>query len=327
MHHNKLNLRDIMETLPTSMQTWLQHLASNQRYSPLTVSAYRRDLLLLLECCPGQTPDSMDEQSIRQAIRQLHAQGLGPRSLARALSAWRGFFHWWGPKAGLERNPAAEIRAPRASRSLPRALSVEQAQALLDRATLPAPETAEQWRDQAMFELLYSSGLRLAELAALDTHYIRTPEHESTSWLQTSEKEVVVKGKGGKTRAVPIGRQALHALGCWLKHRPGWLAADASPSDRAALFLGVRGARIHVRMVQKQLQSLAQQAGLPVHVHPHMLRHSFASHLLQSAHDLRAVQELLGHANISTTQVYTQLDFQHLADVYDRAHPRAHRRK
>lgn len=308
------------------MQEWLQHLTANQRYSPHTLTAYRHDLELLLQYCTDRPLAGINEHDIRQAIRSLHAQGRAPASLARTMAAWRGFFQWWGPQGGPETNPVAGIQAPRAGKPLPKALSVEQTQALLDRPTLPPAETDVQWRDQAMFEILYSSGLRLSELVALDTHYVHEPGYVSSSWLQHDEQEVRVKGKGEKTRVVPVGRYALQAIDQWLRHRQSWVQAHAQAADRAALFLGVRGARIHPRVVQKQLQALAQQAGLPVHVHPHMLRHSFASHMLQSAQDLRAVQDLLGHANISTTQIYTQLDFQHLAAVYDRAHPRAQRR-
>ncbi|HLR13739.1 MAG TPA: tyrosine recombinase XerC [Burkholderiaceae bacterium] len=308
------------------MQAWLEHLGANRRYSAHTLAAYQHDMALLQQCCPQRQPADVTEHDIRQAIRTLHSRGRTPRSLARTLAAWRGFFQWLSTQTRLDHNPAAMVRAPRATQTLPKAMSVEQTQALLDRPTLPVPETATQWRDQAMFELLYSSGLRLAELVALDIRYTREDSYESGSWLQFDEQQVTVRGKGGKTRSVPVGRHALQALSRWMEHRSGWLAPRAAPSDRAALFLGVRGARIHPRVVQKQLQALATQAGLPVHVHPHMLRHSFASHLLQSAQDLRAVQDLLGHANISTTQTYTQLDFQHLAAVYDRAHPRAQRR-
>ncbi|OFS51651.1 tyrosine recombinase XerC, partial [Achromobacter xylosoxidans] len=217
-------------------------------------------------------------------------------------------------------------RAPKAPRSLPKALSVEQAQALLDRAPAKVATEPAALRDQAMFELLYSSGLRLSELVGLDLRYARSADYESRGWLNLDEAEVIVLGKGGKRRSVPVGQAAVAALQRWIEARPQLAPPAASPSDAAALFLGARGRRISPRVVQLQLAHVAQAAGLPTHVHPHVLRHSFASHVLQSAQDLRAVQEMLGHANISTTQIYTRLDFQHLARAYDQAHPRAGRK-
>lgn len=316
-----------MKALPAAMKEWLHYLRANKRYSEHTLEAYRQDLHLLLASHPDTKPQAMTEADIRRTIAQLHGQGYQPRSLARALAAWRGFYQWWAPRAGLDSNPAAAVRAPRAPRQLPRALSVEQAQALLDRPGLPAPDTPVQMRDQAMFEILYSSGLRLSELVSLDWRYVREPGYESTSWLQLDDHDVLIRGKGGKTRTVPLGRKAIDATRQWLDVREQFLRGSPDADTRAALFLGVRGARITPRVVQLQLDKLASSAGLPVRVHPHSLRHSFASHMLQSAQDLRAVQEMLGHANISTTQIYTRLDFQHLASVYDQAHPRAGRKK
>lgn len=315
-----------MHALPPPMEQWLDHLQAHRRYSPHTLSAYRQDLAHLQQCHPGLALERHTEGHIRQAIARLHAQGLKPRSLARALAAWRGFFQWWAPAAGLDANPAAGIRAPKAPRSLPKALSVDQAQALLDRPGLPEPSTPIDCRDQAMFEVLYSSGLRLAELISLDWRYTRQDGYESISWLLLSDREAVVRGKGGKTRSVPLGGKAIEALERWLPLRTQ-LQQGADPDTAAALFLGARGKRISPRVVQLQLDRLAIKVGLPVHAHPHGLRHSFASHMLQSAQDLRAVQEMLGHANISTTQIYTRLDFQHLAKVYDQAHPRAGRKR
>ncbi|SHH45495.1 integrase/recombinase XerC [Pollutimonas bauzanensis] len=318
-----------MHALPEPMEQWLAHLRANRRYSPHTLAGYRQDLRHLLECHPGTALDSLAESHIRHAIARMHGQGLKPRSLARALAAWRGFFQWWAPAAGLAANPAAGVRAPKAPRGLPKALSVEQAQVLLDRPGLPEPRGAIDCRDQAMFEVLYSSGLRLAELVSLDWRYSRQGGYESQSWIQLPEQEAIVKGKGNKTRSVPLGGKAIAAIERWLALRhqllSGGQAQDADTA--AALFLGARGKRISPRVVQLQLNRLAALVGLPVHVHPHSLRHSFASHMLQSAQDLRAVQELLGHANISTTQIYTRLDFQHLAQAYDQAHPRATRKR
>jgi len=309
------------------MEDWLHYLSANKRYSDHTLSAYRHDLRHLVTCQPDTPLEKIHENQIRQSIARLHGQGHKPRSLARALAAWRGFYQWWATKAGLDVNPVAGVRAPKAPRQLPRTLSVEQAQLLLDRPGLPQPTTPVQCRDQAMFEILYASGLRLAELVALDWRYTRESAYESSSWLQLDDNEAVVKGKGGKTRTVPLGRKAVFAIQRWLGVRHQLVAESPTIDSRAALFLGVRGARVHTRVVQLQLDKMAVEAGLPVRVHPHSLRHSFASHLLQSAQDLRAVQELLGHANISTTQIYTRLDFQHLASVYDQAHPRASRKK
>lgn len=309
-----------------NISVWLAVLGEQQRYSPHTLEAYRRDLQSLQACFPDSDLDSLGEVHIRQALRQLHARGMQARSLARALSAWRSYYEWQAPRAGLACNPAHGVRAPRAPRSLPKALSVDQMQALLDRSRLPPARTPVELRDMAMFEVLYSSGMRLSELVGLDWQVLREPGYSSHSWIQLDEAEAVVQGKGNKTRIVPLGSKALDALHAWLPHRAGFLAPGADADARAALFPGVRGKRISPRVVQIQLQKLARQAGLPMQVHPHSLRHSFASHMLQSAQDLRAVQELLGHANIATTQIYTRLDFQHLASSYDKAHPRARRK-
>lgn len=315
-----------MSMLPAPMENWLQHLAAHRRYSPHTLSGYRHDLGRLVELANGHDLAALAQGHIRQFIGRAHVQGLGARSLARTLAAWRGFYQWWGPQVGLTANPVAGVRAPKAARGLPKALSVEHAQALLDRPTGAGGSDPVALRDQAMFELLYASGLRLSELVGLDVHYRREGDYTSASWLDLPEHEVNVVGKGNKRRNVPVGKQAIAALEAWLAVRGAMLAPDAAASDRAALFLGTRGARISPRVVQLQLQRVAQSAGLPTHVHPHVLRHSFASHVLQSAQDLRAVQEMLGHANISTTQIYTRLDFQHLAKAYDQAHPRANRK-
>lgn len=315
-----------MHALPSPMEQWLQHLQANRRYSPHTLAAYRQDLRHLVQCHPDTALESMTESHIRHAIARLHSQGLKPRSLARALAAWRGFFQWRAPLSGMDSNPVAGVRAPKAPRGLPKALSVEQAQVLLDRPGLPEPASAADCRDQAMFEVLYSSGLRLAELVSLDWRYTRQAQYESQSWIQLTEQEAIVKGKGNKTRSVPLGGKAIAAIERWLTLRHQMLSGQQDPDTTSALFLGIRGKRISPRVVQSQLDKLAALVGLPVHVHPHSLRHSFASHMLQSAQDLRAVQELLGHANISTTQIYTRLDFQHLAQAYDQAHPRANRK-
>lgn len=314
--------------LPDPIAAWLRHLEANRRYSPHTLAGYRRELHFLRDLAErAKLPlDTLGNGHIRQFVARLHAQGRGPRSLARTLAAWRGFYQWWAPVVGLAGNPVAGVRAPKAPRGLPKALSVEQTQALLDRPQAQVATEPAALRDQAMFELLYSSGLRLSELVGLDLRYERSAHYESRGWLNLDDAEVIVLGKGGKRRSVPIGQAALAALRRWIEVRPQLAPPAAQPEDAAALFLGTRGRRISPRVVQLQLAQIAQAAGLPTHVHPHVLRHSFASHVLQSAQDLRAVQEMLGHANISTTQIYTRLDFQHLARAYDQAHPRAGRK-
>lgn len=314
-------------SLPSSIQEWLVHLEQDQRYSPHTLSNYRRDLRQLVTLFPQVHPDTLQEAELRQGLAQLHKEGMAPRSLARILSAWRSYYQWRSLQEHWPRNPASALKAPRSPKSLPKALSIDQTQALLDRKGLPAPDHAQDKRDQAMFELFYSCGLRLAELVSLDMHYRKSPHYESQSWLILDSRELSVHGKGGKRRLLPIGEQAVKALQQWLAVRVQLAGQQANPDADAALFLGARGARIHPRIVQQRLENMARQVGLPMQVHPHSLRHSFASHLLQSSQDLRAVQELLGHSNISTTQIYTRLDFQHLAHVYDQAHPRARRKK
>lgn len=314
-----------MSALAEPLEAWLRYLQTQRRYSDHTLSAYRHDLQALAELADtAKLPlQALATGHIRQGMARMHAQGLGPRSLARRLAAWRGFYQWWAPQQNLPGNPVAGVRAPKAPRALPKALSVDQTQALLDHAPARLSTEPAGIRDHAMFELFYSSGLRLSELIGLDTHY---HAGEPKGWLNLPDAEVVVLGKGGKRRSVPVGRKALEALDKWLAVRVRLLAPSTPEADLHALFLGARGGRIAARVVQQQLAKQAQAAGVPAHVHPHVLRHSFASHVLQSAQDLRAVQELLGHANIATTQIYTRLDFQHLAKVYDQAHPRANRK-
>lgn len=315
-----------MHALPTPMQTWLAHLAAHRRYSPHTLDGYGHDLAKLVEMTADLPLSEVSAGHCRQFMAQWHGRGLGPRSLARMLAAWRGFYQWYAPQVGMGANPVAGLRAPKAPRSLPKALSVEQTLGLLDRPGADVSNDPVAYRDQAMLELFYSSGLRLSELTSLDHIFVRSAQHTSRGWLNLPDHEVIVLGKGEKRRTVPVGTAARAALERWLTVRSQLLTAKTTPSDDAALFLGMRGARISPRVVQLQLSRIAQAAGLPTHLHPHVLRHSFASHLLQSAQDLRAVQDLLGHANITTTQVYTRLDFQHLAQAYDQAHPRANRK-
>lgn len=313
-------------TLPEPMRQWLEYLATQRRYANHTILAYERDLKQLVELADGVAPENIAERHIRQFLSKLHSRGHQPRSLARMLSAWRGFYAWWAPKVGLAVNPVQDVKPPKANRSLPKALSVDQTQALLENSALAASREPLTQRDKAMFELFYSSGLRLSELVALDVSYHKSSDHESSSWLDLNEREVHVLGKGNKRRTVPVGQHAALAIESWLSVRKQFIKPAQNSTDTYALFVGERGKRIHPRVVQQRLADLALAAGLPTRVHPHVLRHSFASHVLQSAQDLRAVQEMLGHASISTTQVYTKLDFQHLASVYDAAHPRANRK-
>jgi integrase/recombinase XerC len=263
---------------------------------------------------------ALTQAEVRRFAARLHGRGLAPASLARLLSAWRSFYRWLGQRQEVTVNPVVGVRAPRRARRLPKALPVDQAVRLVSQA----PEDgALALRDKAMVELLYSSGLRLAELVSLDWRAFGAEggQAASVSWIDLPQREVVVTGKGGKQRQVPLGAAAARALQAWLAVR-GTLAR----LEPRALFVSARGTRLAPRSVQQRLEQLARRLGLGVHVHPHVLRHSMASHVLQSSGDLRAVQELLGHANISTTQIYTQLDWQHLAKVYDAAHPRARRK-
>ncbi|KQV55538.1 MULTISPECIES: tyrosine recombinase XerC [unclassified Duganella] len=299
---------------------YLAHLATQRKLSAHTVAAYGRDLRELAALSEGKAWDSLTHFDIRRYAAQLHGRGLDARSIARKLSGWRGFFAWLGRHSTLSSNPVEGVRAPKRAKTLPKALSVDDAVQLVAPAT-PSAGDGEPARlcNRAMFELLYSSGLRVSELASLDREFRKAGDGQPASlgWLELDNAEVVVTGKGSKMRRVPVGSAALDALHAWLAVRP-------APSDgSSALFLNERARRVSPRVVQLRLKAHGIQAGAPVAVHPHMLRHSFASHVLQSSGDLRAVQEMLGHASITSTQVYTALDFQHLALVYDKAHPRA----
>jgi integrase/recombinase XerC len=259
---------------------------------------------------------SAQPQHIRRWAAQLHAGGLAPRSIALALSAWRGFYRWLGREGLVKANPVDGVRAPRAPKPLPKALSVDHAVALVEHRGEHGDATLAT-RDACIAELLYGCGLRVGELIGLD--FAATAA--AAGWIDVADASAHVLGKGSKRRTVPVGRPALQALEAWLARR-GEIAA----SGEAALFVSQRGTRLTPSQLRSRLKRQAIAAGVPAHVHPHMLRHSFASHLLQSSGDLRAVQELLGHANITTTQVYTKLDFGHLSKVYDAAHPRAKKR-
>ncbi|QYF94980.1 tyrosine recombinase XerC [Massilia sp. PAMC28688] len=299
---------------------YLSQLATQRQLSVHTIGAYRRDLAELAALLPDTAWQEVQHNDIRRLAARLHAQGHSPRTIARKLSSWRGFFNWLARDAGLAANPVDAVRAPRAAKPLPKALSVDDAVHLVSGgAHGPAHPEPAALCNRAMFELLYSSGLRVSELVGVDVAYARGQDGRAASlgWLDLAAGEVVVTGKGGKMRKVPVGRHALEALQAWLAVRPP--PADGS----AALFVSARGARMSARVVQLRLKAHALRVGTSVNVHPHVLRHSFASHVLQSSGDLRAVQEMLGHASITSTQVYTALDFQHLAEVYDKAHPRA----
>ena len=286
---------------------YLDELTHQRRASACTVEAYAHDIDALLGLSGAASLDRLKAHDIRRFVAQLHGRGLSGRSLARVLSAWRGFFRWLARHRGVAQNPCLGVRAPKSKKALPAVLSPDQAHALLEADA----DGLLELRDRAIFELCYSSGLRLAEVAGLDRGV--APD--------LAAGEVTVTGKRAKTRNLPVGAKARAALAAWLAVRPQL----AQPGE-AALFVSRRGTRLSMRMIQLRLARWAKKRGLGQHVHPHMLRHSFASHVLQSSGDLRAVQEMLGHASIGTTQVYTHLDFQHLAKVYDSAHPRAKRK-
>jgi integrase/recombinase XerC len=286
---------------------FFSELKIEKRVSPHTLKNYRRDIEQLARFCRDKSiPHWRDVQQshIRSHIAQRHRQGVGSKSLQRELSAIRSFYRFQLKKQLVDSNPAQHVQAPKQARKLPKTLDVDQMTGLLEAGVGSVLET----RDVAMFELFYSSGLRLGELAALDLDDLDLPDRAL----------VVRAGKGGKSRILPIGSQAVRAIGQWLPHRK----TMASGSD-SALFVSARGTRLGVRSIQLRLARWCRTKGITTPIHPHMLRHSFASHLLESSQDLRAVQELLGHSNISTTQIYTHLDFQHLAEIYDKAHPRA----
>ncbi|MFT5425561.1 MAG: integrase/recombinase XerC [Gammaproteobacteria bacterium] len=282
----------------------LQHLSEHTR------KAYQRDLVVLLEFANAhdvQKWSELDGRQMRSFVAWRHRQGIGGRSLQRNLSAARAFYRYLISEGMAQHNPAEGVQAPKSPKKLPKLLDVDQASQLVeieDKDPLAI-------RDKAILELMYSSGLRLSELVMLNIDS-----------LDLADAVVTVIGKGKKTRAVPIGKQACKAIKQWLKNRGGM-----ANEEEVAVFVSLRGTRISRRSIQQRLKLWAIKQGLTNHVNPHMLRHSFASHLLESSGDLRAVQELLGHADISTTQVYTHLDFQHLANVYDDAHPRARRKK
>ena len=290
---------------PSLTRGYLDQLRFERGLSPRTISSYQRDLNPLIVAHADLT--QVTAQQIRRLLGKLHGQGLSGRSLARSLSAWRGFFDYLVKFHHAALNPCHGVPPPKSPRSLPHALSPDQACKLMN---IPGNHMLDE-RDRAMLELFYSSGLRLAELA-----------HLRIQDLNSSEGLVRVLGKGHKFRIVPVGQKAREALTLWLTHHPLRPLKPETP-----LFVSIRGSALSMRAIEERVTLRTRQLGLDDRVHPHVLRHSFASHLLQSSGDLRAVQELLGHAHITSTQVYTHLDFQHLAQVYDQAHPRARRRR
>ncbi|PLZ02315.1 tyrosine recombinase XerC [Burkholderia sp. WAC0059] len=303
---------------PEPIAAYLSSLEHERRLSAHTLRGYAHELDELAKLANGRPLERLSAADIRGAAARAHALGLSARSIAHRLSAWRAFYRWLAGRVELEANPVAAVRAPRRAKTLPKALSVDDATALME---APVAETAEGLRDHAMLELFYSSGLRLAELVGLDVQYAKQDGYESAGWLKRDAAEVEVLGKGKRRRIVPVGSKALAALDAWIAVRHALVRHDPQP-----LFLSARGNRMAPGVVRERIKRAAVAAGVPANVHPHVLRHSFATHLLQSSGDLRAVQELLGHASISATQVYTSLDFQHLARIYDDAHPRAKKR-
>jgi len=289
---------------------FLSHLAHERRMSGHTITAYRRDLLSLAEFGKRRKLaawNSFDNSQLRTFAAALHGGGLSPPSIQRHLSAARTFYEFLMREGHCARNPALDVRAPKPKKRLPATLDADQ----MGRLLAFRVDDSLSARDKAIMELFYSSGLRLAELVSL-----------SLTSVDLADRTVRVLGKGSKTRIVPIGRKGVDALRMWLKERAGMVKSDVD-----ALFVGQSGRPLSARAVQLRVDAWGRRQGLGVHVHPHMFRHSFATHLLESSGDLRGVQELLGHANIGTTQIYTHLDFQHLATVYEAAHPRARRRQ
>ncbi len=296
-----------VSTPPSALERYLSHLRHERRLATNTLAAYGRDGAQLLALAADRPLASLTPQDIRRFVAKLHGKGQSPRSLARVLSSWRGLFDWLARGREVGANPCAGVKPPRAPKHLPKTLSPDEAVSLVaieDDSDLGI-------RDRALFELAYSCGLRVSELTGLDLGAVD---------LKSGEARVT--GKGSKTRIVPVGAPAVKAIRRWIAVRAGLAKAGEK-----ALFIGRSGKRLAPREVQRRIKLRALAAGLPMDVHPHMLRHSFASHVLQSSGDLRAVQEMLGHASIASTQVYTHLDFQHLAKVYDQAHPRARRKK
>ena len=304
--------------LPSELLDYLQHLQVERRLAQRTREIYT-DALRRLDAsarADGVALQAVQPHHVRMWMARAHRGGLSPRSVALMLSGWRGLYRWWGEQGSVSINPVQGVRAPRQAKPLPKALSVDHAVALAEHRGMVG-DARLLVRDHAVVELLYGCGLRVGELIGLDVR----PGRDRAGWIDRDDATAHVLGKGSKRRSVPVGRAALQALDAWLA-----LRESMAKADEPGLFVSERGRRLGANQLRARLKQTAVAAGVPAHVHPHMLRHSFASHLLQSSGDLRAVQELLGHANIATTQVYTKLDFQHLSKVYDAAHPRARKR-
>ena len=295
---------------------YLEHVRVEKRLAQRTVELYAIDLQKLCDNAAKASVELTRVQNahVRRWVAQMHGAGRSGRGIALILSGWRGFYAWLGKQGLISGNPVTDVRAPKAPKPLPKALSVDESVQLAEFEDADADPQLEA-RDAAIVELLYGCGLRVGELVGLDAVASTT----ARGWVDLDAGEAHVLGKGSKRRSVPVGSKATQALRRWLAMR--------GPQEEAALFIGKGGKRLSAQSVWVRLRRRSLLAGLATPVHPHMLRHSFASHVLQSSQDLRAVQELLGHANITTTQVYTRLDFQHLAKAYDAAHPRAQRKK
>ena len=302
------------------IEKYLEHVRVEKRLAQRTVELYSLDLQKLVQnaAVAGVALTQVQNTHVRRWVAQMHGGGRSSRGIALILSGWRGFYVWLGRQGLVTGNPVQDVRAPKAPKPLPKALSVDDAVQLATHAQADADPWLEA-RDAAMVELLYGCGLRVGELVGLDA----AASPAARGWIDIDACEAHVLGKGSKRRTVPVGSKAIDALRTWLSARAEPRDGETSP----ALFIGRHGTRLTAQAMWQRLKRRSLQAGLATPVHPHMLRHSFASHVLQSSGDLRAVQELLGHANITTTQVYTRLDFQHLAKAYDAAHPRAHRKK
>ncbi|MGI9149905.1 MAG: tyrosine recombinase XerC [Limnohabitans sp.] len=302
---------------------YLDHVRFEKRLAERTLALYALDLQKLTDYAAQANVSLEGVQSthIRRWVAQMHSGGRSGRGIALILSGWRGFYVWLGREGLVSSNPVQDVRAPKAPKPLPKALSVDDAVQLAEYQA--APDVTDPWlecRDAALVELLYGCGLRVGELVGLD---VQAGVH-AKGWVDVQAGEAHVLGKGSKRRSVPVGGKALGALQAWCAVRAQGLTP--ATAEQAALFIGRHGTRLTAQAIWQRLRQRSLKAGLSTPVHPHMLRHSFASHVLQSSQDLRGVQELLGHANITTTQVYTRLDFQHLAQAYDAAHPRARKK-
>ena len=324
----KLSFEEQYAQLPDLVHSYLEHVRVQKRLADRTHTLYALDLIKLQDFARvvNQELLALQPMHIRRFAAQMHSAGRSARGIALILSGWRSFYRWAAQQDLVPFNPVEGVRGPKAAKPLPKALAVDDAVQL---ASFQNPE-ADPWieaRDAAMTELLYSCGLRAGELVGLDVRPDQTTQQQGRGWIDLDAGDAYVQGKGGKRRSVPVGRMALQALQKWLALRSSALsgAAQAKAHTEAALFIGRRGERLSTQSVWARLKQRGQQAGLVSGVHPHVLRHSFASHMLQSSGDLRAVQELLGHSSIATTQIYTRLDFQHLAQAYENAHPRAQR--